>query len=86
MVTTNKINWIKTLMKSLNIDVILPWELGLIVVLMSIVLIFFGVRQEKIKHDDFDNIPLTTGTTKIFFGSAFLIFGLIQLLPLLKEL
>ena len=73
-------------MKSLNIDVILPWEIGLTVVLISIVLIFFGIRQEKIKHDDFDNIPLTKGTTKIFFGSAFLIFGLIQLLPLLKGL
>ena len=65
-------------MKSLNIDVILPWEIGLTVVLISIVLIFFGIRQEKIKNDDFDNIPLTKGTTKIFFGSAFLIFGLIN--------
>ena len=44
---------------------------------------------EKIKHSkladiDFDNIPFTKPTTKIFFGSVFLLFGLIQLLPLLK--
>ena len=29
MVIIKKINWIKALMKSLNIDVILPWEIGL---------------------------------------------------------
>ena len=43
-----------------------------------------GVRQGRNKKDYFDNIPLTKPTTKILFGTAFLIFGLIQLLPLLK--
>ena len=71
-------------MKSLNIDVILPWEIGLIIVFFSLMLIFIGVRQGRNKNDDFDNIPLTKPTTKIVFGTAFLIFGLIQLLPLLK--
>ena len=71
-------------MKSLNIDVILPWEIGLIIVFFSLMLIFIGVRQGRNKNDDFDNIPLIKPTTKIFFGTAFLIFGLIQLLPLLK--
>ena len=71
-------------MKSLNIDVILPWEIGLIIVFFSLMLIFMGVRQGRNKNDDFDNIPLIKPTTKIFFGTAFLIFGLIQLLPLLK--
>ena len=73
-------------MKSLNIDVILPWEIGLIVVFLSLMLIIIGVRQGRNKKDDFDNIPFTKPTTKIFFGSCFLIFGLIQLLPLLKSL
>ena len=77
---------IKNSIKSLNIDDILPWEIGLIVVLISIALIFFDIRQEKIKHDDFDNILLIKETNKIFFESAFLIFRLIQLLPLLKNL
>ena len=71
-------------MKSLNIDVILPWEIGLIIVFFSLMLIFIGVRQGRNKNDDFDNIPLIKPTTKIFFGSVFLLFGLIQLLPLLK--
>lgn len=71
-------------MKSFNIDVILPWEIGLIIVFFSLMLIFIGVRQGKNKNDDFDNIPLIKPTTKILFGTAFLIFGLIQLLPLLK--
>lgn len=73
-------------MKSLNIDVILPWEIGLIVVFLSLMLIIIGVRQGRNKKDDFDNIPFTKPTTKIFFGGCFLIFGLIQLLPLLKSL
>jgi len=71
-------------MKSLNMDVILPWEIGLIIVFFSLMLIFMGVRQGRNKNDDFDNIPLIKPTTKILFGTAFLIFGLIQLLPLLK--
>ena len=71
-------------MKSLNIDVILPWEIGLIIVFFSLMLIFIGVRQGRNKNDDFDKIPLIKPTTKILFGTAFLIFGLIQLLPLLK--
>ena len=70
-------------MKSLNIDVILPWEIGLIIVFFSLILIFIGVRQGRNKNDDFDNIPLTKPTTKIVFGTAFLIFGMIQLLPIL---
>ena len=71
-------------MKSLNMDVILPWEIGSIIVFFSLMLIFMGVRQGRNKNDDFDNIPLIKPTTKILFGTAFLIFGLIQLLPLLK--
>ena len=71
-------------MKSLNIDVILPWEVGLIIVFLGIILIFIGLKQDKKKaFDDLDKIPLTKPTTKILFGSFFCVFGLIQLLPLL---
>ena len=69
--------------KSLNIDVILPWEYGLVIVALSILVILYGIRQSKKNQDDIDNIPLIKPTTKIFFGSAFLIFGMIQLLPIL---
>jgi hypothetical protein len=53
---------------------------------MGLIFIVFGVRQSKKETDDFDKIPLTKPTTKIFFGGILLIFGLIQLLPLLKSL
>ncbi|MDC1375513.1 hypothetical protein N8311_00275 [bacterium] len=69
--------------KSLNIDIIFSWEIGLTIVVASVVLISLGIRQSKKDFDDFDNIPITKATTKIFFGSTLLIFGLIQLLPIL---
>ena len=72
--------------KSLNIDIIFPWEIGLIIVVMGIIFILLGLRQSKKKVDDFDNIPFIKSTTKIFFGSILLIFGLIQLLPLIKQI
>lgn len=71
-------------MKSLNIDIIFPWEVGLILAIIGLILIIIGVRQSKNKIDDLDKITLTKPTTKIFFGGIFLIFGGIQLLPLLK--
>ena len=70
-------------MKSLNIDIIFPWEVGLAFVIIGIILIIYGVRQSKLDIEDFDRIPLTKPTTKIFFGSIFCIFGSVQLLPLL---
>lgn len=71
-------------MKSLNIDIIFPWEVGLVFVIIGIVLVIFGVRQSKLDIEDFDKIRLTKPTTKIFFGSVLCIFGFIQLMPLLK--
>ena len=71
-------------MKSLNIDIIFPWEIGLVIVICSFIIIISGVLQSKKKVDDFDKIPIIKPTTKIFFGSVFCIFGLIQMLPLLK--
>jgi hypothetical protein len=72
-------------MKSLNIDVIFPWEVGLVLVIMGLIFIIIGVRQSKKEIDDFDKIPLTKPTTKIFLGSFLCIFGLIQMLPLLSN-
>ena len=72
-------------MKSLNIDVIFPWEIGLIIVVLGVLLVIIGVKQSKKKpFDDLEKIPITKPATKIFFGSVALIFGFIQLLPLLK--
>jgi len=71
-------------MKSLNIDIIFPWEVGLFFIIIGLVSITFGVRQSKIVAEDFDKIPLIKPTTKIFFGSIALIFGSIQMLSLLN--
>ena len=71
-------------MKSLNIDIIFPWEIGLILAIIGLSLIIIGVRQSKNKIDDLDKIILIKPTTKIFFGGMAIIFGGIQLLPLLK--
>ena len=72
-------------MKSLNIDIIFPWEFGLIIVIFGIIIIIIGIRQNKKKpFDDLDKLPISKPVTKVFFGSVAMIFGLIQLLPLLK--
>ena len=73
-------------MKSLNIDIIIPWEFGLAIVLLSLILIIYGVKQSKKEFDDFDKLPLIKPTTKIFFGSIFCLFGFIQMLPLIKQI
>ena len=71
-------------MKSLNIDIILPWEFGLVIIITSLIIIIIGVKQSKKEVVDFDKMPLIKPTTKIFFGSVFCIFGFIQILPLIK--
>jgi len=70
-------------MKSLNIDIIFPWEIGLLISILGLLLIFFGIRQSKKGfYHDINKIPFIKPTTKIFFGSVAMIFGGIQLLPL----
>jgi hypothetical protein len=73
-------------MKSLKIDIVMPWEYGLVIFLIGLTLIIYGVKQGKNKDDDFTKIPLIKPTTKIIFGTFLIIFGSIQLLPLLKNL
>jgi hypothetical protein len=70
-------------MKSLNIDIMFPWEFGVVFVVVGLILIILGTKQSK-KEFDIDELPITKPTTKILFGSFLVIFGLIQLLPLLK--
>ena len=70
-------------MKSLNIDIMFPWEFGVVFFVIGLTLIILGTKQSK-KEFDIDELPITKPTTKILFGSFLIIFGLIQLLPLLK--
>ena len=72
-------------MKSLNIDVIIPWEIGLVIIFLGFIILFLGSYQSK-KEIDINNLPLTKPTTKILFGFFLILFGSIQLIPLLKEL
>ena len=51
--------------------------------ILGLILIILGTKQSK-KEFDIDKIPITKPTTKILFGSFLCLFGLIQLLPLLK--
>tara|TARA_B100000989_G_C19195620_1_gene325505 strand:+ start:230 stop:448 length:219 start_codon:yes stop_codon:yes gene_type:complete len=71
-------------MKGLKVDAIVPWEIGIIVIFIGVVLVFMGNSQSKKKDHDIDKIPITKPTTKILFGSALILIGLIQLFPLLK--
>lgn len=73
-------------MKSLNIDIVMSWEYGLIVFLIGLILVTYGAKQGKDKDEDFTKVPIIKPTTKILFGTFIMIFGVIQLLPLLKYL
>jgi len=70
--------------KSLGIDIIFPWEVGLLLIVIGVIVIIIGVKQGKQEIDDFDKIPFIKPTTKILFGGVLVVFGLIQLLPLLS--
>ncbi len=70
-------------MKSLNIDAVIPWEIGLVIIFFGFVLIFLGTRQSK-KEFDIENLPFVKPTTKIIIGGAMTFIGFIQLFPLLK--
>ena len=57
-------------MKSLNIDAILPWEIGLLIIVIGFISIIIGVRQSKKLQEDFDKIPLTKARVKFIWGFA----------------
>tara|TARA_X000000950_G_C13831684_1_gene626478 strand:+ start:323 stop:538 length:216 start_codon:yes stop_codon:yes gene_type:complete len=71
-------------MKSVGVDIIFPWEIGLVLVIVGLIIVMIGLKQSKREIDNFDNFPLFKPTTKILFGGVLIIIGLIQLLPLLK--
>ena len=52
--------------KSLGIDVMFPWEYGIIIIIIGIIFIILGNRQSKSSEDvNIDKLPLTRPTTKI---------------------
>jgi hypothetical protein len=72
-------------MKSLNIDAVISWEIGLIVIFFGLIILLLGSYQSK-QEIDIDKLPLIKPTTKIVLGFFLILFGSIQLLPLLKGL
>ena len=69
--------------KSLGIDIMLPWEIGIVILILGIILIYMGSKQGKKKDFDINKLPLTRPTTKLVVGTFLIIFGAIQLFPLL---
>ncbi len=60
---------------------IMPWEVGILIISLGVILIFVGIRQSKNKDVDFNNLPLIKPTTKLIFGSCFIFIGLFQIIP-----
>ena len=70
--------------KSLGVDIIFPWEVGLILIIIGLIVMIIGIKQSKKEIDDFDKIPFFKPTTKILFGGVLVVFGSIQLMQLLN--
>ena len=70
--------------KGLEIGIFVPWEIGIIIILSGIILIYVGNRQSKKTDIDLNRLPFIKPTTKIVFGGAIVLIGFIQLFPLLK--
>ena len=70
--------------KGLEIGIFVPWEIGIIIILIGIFLIYIGNRQSKKTDIDLDRLPFIKPTTKIVFGGAMMLIGFVQLLPILK--
>lgn len=70
--------------KGFEIGIFVPWEIGIMIVLTGIFLIYIGNKQSKKKDIDLNKLPFMKPTTKIVFGGAMMLIGFVQLLPILK--
>ena len=69
--------------KGLEIGIFVSWEIGIIIILIGIFLIYIGNKQSKKTDIDLNNLPFIKPTTKIVFGGAMMLVGFVQLFPLL---
>ena len=69
--------------KSLGIDIMFSWEIGLVILIFGVILVYIGYKQGKKKDIDIDKLPFTRSTTKLVSGTFLIVFGAIQLFPLL---
>ena len=70
--------------KGFEIGIFVPWEIGIMIILTGIFLIYIGNKQSKKKDIDLNKLPFMKPTTKIVFGGAMTLIGFVQLLPILK--
>ena len=70
--------------KGFEIGIFVPWEIGIMIILAGIFLIYIGNKQSKKKDIDLNKLPFMKPTTKIVFGGAMMLIGFVQLLPILK--
>ena len=70
--------------KSLGIDIMFSWEIGLVILIFGIILVYMGYRQGTKKDIDIDKLPLTRPTTKLVSGTFLIVFGAVQLFSLLS--
>ena len=68
--------------KSLGIDIMFPWEVGIAIIVLGIILVYMGYKQGKKKDIDINKLPLTRSTTKLVSGTILIVFGAVQLFPL----
>ena len=71
-------------MKSLNLDVMVSPEVGSIVFVSGLILVIYGYKQGK-KEFDMDSLPFIKPAPKELIGVFLMIFGFIQVLPLLLK-
>ena len=65
---------------------VLPWEIGLLIIILGIIFISMGILQSKNKDIDLNNLPLTKPTTKLIFGSCFIFIGIFQIIPFIFQI
>ena len=68
--------------KTLNMDIIVSPEVGAIIILSGIILVIYGYKQGK-KEFDIDKYPLIKPVLKELIGAFLIIFGAIQILPII---
>ena len=67
-------------MKSLNLDVMVSPEVGLIVFAIGFILVLYGYKQSK-KDFDIDNFPFIKPALKEILGAFLMLFGFVQIIP-----
>ena len=72
-------------MRSLGIDAILPWEIGILFILIGVLLIYIGNRQSKKTDIDLNELPLIeTNCKNNSWRSNNFFIGVIQLFCIIK--